>query len=159
VLQIVGGGRWMARLAAAAPLVKGSCRIEVHGLLDRTRYVGLLASCQIGLVLPGLLNRFPLPAVASDYAAAGLAMVLAASGECAEMVTAAEAGLAANDAEPDNFASAIASLATNPPLLSRHRQAARRLAEKSLDREQLSAELVDWLESLATVDGSARGSD
>ncbi|MEY3032626.1 MAG: hypothetical protein RLZZ622_1101 [Planctomycetota bacterium] len=159
VLQVVGGGRWMARLAAAAPLVKGSCRIEVHGLLDRTRYVGLLSSCQIGLVLPGLLNRFPLPAVASDYAAAGLALVLAASGECAEMVTAAEAGLVANDAQPDNLAGMIASLATNPPLLSRHRQAARRLAENSLDRERLSAELADWLESLATVDGSARRSD
>jgi glycosyltransferase involved in cell wall biosynthesis len=74
-------------------------------------------------------------------------------------VTAAEAGLVANDAQPDHLAGVIASLATNPPLLSRHRQAARRLAENSLDRERLSAELADWLESLATVDGSTHRSD
>ena len=155
VLQVVGGGRWMPRLAAAAPLIKGSCSIQPHGLLDRTRYVGLLASCQIGVVLPGLLARFPLPVVASDYAAAGLAVVLAAAGECADMVTAAEAGVVANDPQPDSLAEVIASLAAAPPLLSRHRQAARRLAENSFNRERLSAELVEWLESLAIVDRSA----
>lgn len=159
VLRVVGGGRWMPRLESAAPLVKGVCRIEPHGMVDRTRYVSLLADCQAGLVLPGLLRRFPLPAVASDYAAAGLAVVLAGPGELADMVLAAEAGVVAADAGPETLAAAIAQLAASPPQLSRQRQAARRLAEQSLDRERLAADLVVWLESLATREASAAGGD
>jgi len=158
-LRVVGRGRWMPRLEAAAPLLKGSCRIAVLGPVDRSRYVGLLADCQAGLVLPGLLDRFPLPAVASDYAAAGLAVVLAGAGELADLVTAAEAGVVADDAEPDSLAAAIATLTASAQQLSRHRQAARRLAETRLDRERLAAELVAWLESLASPQPSAGGSN
>lgn len=150
VLHVVGGGRWMPRLASAAPLLKGPCRIEVHGMLDRSRYVSLLSACRVGLVLPGLLDRFPLPAVASDYAAAGLAIVVSSSGELADLVRAAEAGTTAAAAAAENLAEAIAPLAAAPAELSRQRQAARRLAETCFDREQLAANLVRWLESLAS---------
>ena len=149
----------MPRLTAAAPLVKGSCRIEAQGPVDRSRYVSLLADCQAGLVPPCLLARFPLPAVASDYAAAGLAVVMAGSGELADLVTAAEAGVVAADAQPDTLAAAVAPLAASAQQLARHRQAARRLAETKLDRERLAAGLVQWLESLATADASARNRD
>lgn len=149
VLHVIGGGRWMPQLATTAPLVKGCCRIVAHGLIDRSRYVSLLAECQVGLVQPGLLSRFPLPAEAADYAAAGLAIVVAGSGELANMVSVAGAGLVTADASADTWAAALAPLADDPRHLSRLRHAARRLAETSLDRERLAAGVVDWLESLA----------
>ena len=156
-LHVIGGGRWMPKLISVAPLVKGSCRIVAHGMLDRSRYVARLADCQVGLVLPGLLARLPLPAVACDYAAAGLAVVLAGAGELADLVQAAEAGVVVDAADADTLAAAIAGLATATHTISRQRQAARRLAETRLDREQLASDLVTWLEALAAPAVSEAG--
>lgn len=138
----------MQRLTAAAPLVGGSCRIVPHGLLDRSRYVDQLSSCQVGIVLSGLLGQSPLPTVASDYAAAGLSLVVAGAGELAAVVQAAEAGLVGTPPNAETMAEALTVLATSPRTLSEQRQAARRLAETTLDREQLARELVAWLEML-----------
>ena len=149
VLHVIGGGRWMPQLVTAAPLIKGQCNIFAHGLIDRSRYVSLLSECQVGLVQPGLLSRFPLPAEAADYAAAGLAMIVPGSGELADMVSTAGAGLVTHDASAETLAAALAPLADDLRTLSRLRHAARRLAETSLDRERLAAGVVDWLESLA----------
>lgn len=118
-------------------------------MLDRGRYVRLLADCHVGMALPGLLDRDPLPAVASDYAAAGLSVLAANAGELADLIRAAEAGRVVEAADADSLAEAVSHLAAAPHLLSEQRQAARRLAETSLDRERLAAELVQWLESLA----------
>lgn len=149
VLHVIGGGRWMSKLATTAPLITGSCRIESHGLIDRSRYVSLLSNCQVGLLLPGLLQRFPLSAEAADCAAAGLALVVTSQGELAEMVTSEEAGLVPTSATADALADVLAPLADDSRRLSRLRHGARRLAEMRFDRERLAAGVVDWLESLA----------
>ena len=151
IFHVVGGGRWMPRLETAAPLLTGSCQIRCHGRVDRSRYVGLLSDCQAGLVLPGLLNRFPLPVEASDYAAAGLVLFLTQTSELANLVTQADAGMI-TDSTAETIADAIGPLTTDPRQVARFRQSARKLAEVFLDREKLAAKAVTWLESLAEVD-------
>ena len=150
VFHVVGGGRWMPRLETAAPLLTGSCSIQCHGRVDRSRYVGILSECHAALVLPGRLNHFPLPVETSDYAAAGLVLLLTHNGELADMVLRADAGVLTNS-QPEALAAAIAPLATNPQQIARFRQASRKLAETSLDREKLAAKAVVWLESLAEL--------
>ena len=151
IFHVVGGGRWMSRLETAAPLLTGSCQIQCHGRVDRSRYVGLLSDCQAGLVLPGLLSRFPLPVEASDYAAAGLVLFLTQATELADLVRKADAGLI-TDNTADAIASAIGPLTADPRQVARFRQSARKLAEMLLDREKFAAKAVVWLESLAEVD-------
>ena len=150
VFHVVGGGRWMPRLETAAPLLTGSCSIQCHGRVDRSRYVGILSECHAALVLPGRLNHFPLPVETSDYAAAGLVLLLTHNGELADMVLKAHAGIL-TDSLPEELAAAIGPLATDPQQIARFRQASRKLAETFLDREKLAAKAVVWLESLAEL--------
>ena len=151
VFHVIGGGRWMPRLETAAPLLTGSCSIQCHGRVDRSRYVGILSECHAALVLPGRLNHFPLPVETSDYAAAGLVLLLTHNGELADLVLGAHAGVLTNS-QPEALAAAIAPLATDPQQIARFRQASRKLAETFLDREKLAAKAVVWLESLAELD-------
>jgi glycosyltransferase involved in cell wall biosynthesis len=151
VFHVIGGGRWMPRLETAAPLLTGSCSIQCHGRVDRSRYVGILSKCHAALVLPGRLNHFPLPVETSDYAAAGLVLLLTHNGELADLVLGAHAGVLTNS-QPEALAAAIAPLATDPQQIARFRQASRKLAETFLDREKLAAKAVVWLESLAELD-------
>ena len=151
VFHVIGGGRWMPRLETAAPLLTGSCSIQCHGRVDRSRYVGILSECHAALVLPGRLNHFPLPVETSDYAAAGLVLLLTHNGELADLVLGAHAGVLTNS-QPEALAAAIAPLATDPQQIARYRQASRKLAETFLDREKLAAKAVVWLESLAELD-------
>ena len=151
VFHVIGGGRWMPRLETAAPLLTGSCSIQCHGRVDRSRYVCILSECHAALVLPGRLNHFPLPVETSDYAAAGLVLLLTHNGELADLVLGAHAGVLTNS-QPEALAAAIAPLATDPQQIARFRQASRKLAETFLDREKLAAKAVVWLESLAELD-------
>ncbi len=151
VFHVVGGGRWMPRLETAAPLLTGTCSIRCHGRVDRSRYVGILSECHAALVLPGRLNHFPLPVETSDYAAAGLVLLLTHNGELADLVLGAHAGVLTNS-QPEALAAAIAPLATDPQQIARYRQASRKLAETFLDREKLAAKAVVWLESLAELE-------
>ena len=151
VFHVVGGGRWMPRLETAAPLLTGTCSMQCHGRVDRSRYVGILSECHAALVLPGRLNHFPLPVETSDYAAAGLVLLLTHNGELADLVLGAHAGVLTNS-QPEALAAAIAPLATDPQQIARYRQASRKLAETFLDREKLAAKAVVWLESLAELE-------
>ena len=151
VFHIVGGGRWMPRLETAAPLLTGSCSIQCHGRIDRSRYVGILSQCHAALVLPGRLNHFPLPIETSDYAAAGLVLLLTHDGELADLVLEADAGVLA-EPTPEALAAAIGPLSTDPQQIAYFRQASRKLAATSLDREKLAAKAVVWLESLAELE-------
>jgi glycosyltransferase involved in cell wall biosynthesis len=87
----------------------------------------------------------------SDYAAAGLVLLLTHNGELADLVLGAHAGVLTNS-QPEALAAAIAPLATDPQQIARFRQASRKLAETFLDREKLAAKAVVWLESLAELD-------
>jgi len=151
-LHIAGSGRMEAGLRAAAANVAGSCRVRVHGLLDRGACVRLLSECDVGLVLGRPESLVTLPAKACDYAAAGLAIVNPLPGELAELLSEYNGGLPYTAGDADSLARTIASLAADRRQLLQLRQGARRLAEARFDREKTYARFAAWLEGVSRVD-------
>jgi glycosyltransferase involved in cell wall biosynthesis len=147
-IHIAGKGPHEAALRNAAAVAKGSCRIVVYGLLERTAYVDLLARCDVGLVLTKPDSVAAIPAEAFDYAAAGLAIVHGLPGELQQQIDAAEAGLAYISGDPPSLTRAIRTLAEDRTRLATCRQAARHIAETVFDREKITAAYADWLQGL-----------
>jgi glycosyltransferase involved in cell wall biosynthesis len=149
-IHIAGKGPHEAALRNAAAAAKGSCRIVVYGLLERTAYVDLLARCDVGLVLTKPDSVAAIPAEAFDYAAAGLAIVHGLPGDLQQLIDAAEAGLAYTSGDPPSLTRAIRTLAEDRTRLATSRHAARHLAETVFDREKITAAFADWLQGLRT---------
>ncbi|NCX97365.1 MAG: hypothetical protein EBX35_01935 [Planctomycetia bacterium] len=140
-----GTSEAMLRRAAAA---EGSCRLVVHGLLGRRDYVALLGRCQAGLVCVKPESMVALPNKACDYAAAGLALVNSLPGELQTMIDRSGAGVAYTAGDAVSLTAVIAGLAADRKRLAAMRQAARRLAERELDREKTYAAFADWIETI-----------
>ncbi|NDC63907.1 MAG: hypothetical protein EBZ59_08005 [Planctomycetia bacterium] len=149
VIHVAGSGDREASLRRVAASLTGSCRMQVHGLLDRAAYARLLADCDTGIVLAGPEAPPFLPATACDYAAAGLALVHASPGELDRSVEAFRAGISFTAGDAVSLAAAIAALAGDPARLLACRQAARRLAEADFDREKTYSAFAAWMENLA----------
>lgn len=146
-IHVADMGRDEARLRRAAAGLRGSCRLVVHGLLERRAYAELLGSCDVGLVCMRPESRVGVPQMACDYAAAGLAIVSSLPGELEDLVEKHHAGVrAAPDAS--SWAEAVAGLAADRRRLSGLREGARRLAAASFDRETTYARFADWLEAV-----------
>ena len=120
----------------------------VHGLLSRRDYVALLGRCQVGLVCVKPESMVALPNKACDYAAAGLALVNSLPGELQARLDRFAAGVAYTAGDAASLAGAIAGLAADRKRLTSMRQAARRMAERELDREQTYATFADWIETI-----------
>jgi glycosyltransferase involved in cell wall biosynthesis len=146
-IHVAGTGRHEAMLKRAAA-AEGSCRLVVHGLLPRRDYVALLGRCQAGLVCVKPESMVALPNKACDYAAAGLALVNSLPGELQAMLDRFGAGVAYTAGDAASLAAAIASLAADRKRLASMRQAARRMAERELDREKTYATFADWIETI-----------
>ncbi len=149
-IHIAGTGKFEASIRAAAAGISGSCRVIIHGLLDRTAYVRLLSACDVGLVLVKPESLVTVPYKACDYAAAGLAIINSLPGELESLVTSSVAGLKYTAGDAASLARAIASLASNRPLLLNYRQGARRLAEAEFDREKTYSQFAQWIEATAS---------
>jgi len=89
-----------------------------------------------------------LPNKACDYAAAGLALVNSLPGELQAMIDRTGAGVAYTAGDAASLANAIAGLAADRKRLASMRQAARRMAERDLDREKTYAAFADWIETI-----------
>jgi glycosyltransferase involved in cell wall biosynthesis len=89
-----------------------------------------------------------LPNKACDYAAAGLALVNSLPGELQAMIDRSGAGVAYTAGDAVSLAAVIAGLAADRKRLAAMRQAARRLAERELDREKTYAAFADWIETI-----------
>jgi len=146
-IHVAGTGRYEAVLRRAAAAV-GSCQLVVHGLLSRRDYVALLGRCQVGLVCVKPESMVALPNKACDYAAAGLALVNSLPGELQARLDRFAAGVAYTAGDAASLAGAIAGLAADRKRLTSMRQAARRMAERELDREQTYATFADWIETI-----------
>lgn len=158
-IHVAGTGRLEPALRAAAESARGSCRIEMHGLLGRRDYVRLLSQCDVGLVLVKPESLVALPYKACDYAAAGLALVNALPGELEGLVERYRAGVSYTAGRGDSLAAAIAGLARDERRLLELRQGARRLAEAEFDREKTYARFADWLEGLPLETAANRSSE
>jgi len=146
-IHVAGSGRHEETLRRAAAAT-GSCRMVVHGLLPRREYVALLGRCQAGLVCVKPESMVALPNKACDYAAAGLALVNSLPGELQAMIDRTGAGVAYTAGDAASLANAIAGLAADRKRLASMRQAARRMAERDLDREKTYAAFADWIETI-----------
>jgi glycosyltransferase involved in cell wall biosynthesis len=147
-IHVAGTGKLAALLDRAAASATGSCRLAVHGLLDRPEYVRLLSRCEVGLVCVKPESMVAIPYKAYDYAAAGLAIVNSLPGEFGRLITQYEAGVAYTAGDAGSLAAAIASLAADRTRLMATRQAARCLAEREFDREKTYAAFADWIETV-----------
>jgi glycosyltransferase involved in cell wall biosynthesis len=148
VLHVAGTGPLEPMLRAAAAAQRGSCELQVHGLLPRGGYVKLLASCDVGLVLVKPESLVAVPNKAADYAAAGLALVNALPGELAGLIETHAAGVSYAAGDGGSLARAITDLAADRRRLLALRAGARRLAAAAFDRESTYPAFVDWLETL-----------
>ena len=148
VLHVAGTGPLEPMLRAAAAAQRGSCELQVHGLLPRGGYVKLLASCDVGLVLVKPESLVAVPNKAADYAAAGLALVNALPGELAGLIETHAAGVSYAAGDGGSLARASTDLAADRRRLLALRAGARRLAAAAFDRESTYPAFVDWLETL-----------
>jgi glycosyltransferase involved in cell wall biosynthesis len=89
-----------------------------------------------------------MPYKAGDYAAAGLVLVNSLPGELQDMIDRYDAGVGYAAGDAASLAQAITGLASDRRRLFAMRQAARRLAERELDREQTYAAFADWIETI-----------
>jgi hypothetical protein len=132
------------------PGVEGMRQVVLHDRLSRSGYVGLLADCDIGLVLTRKAAAPVIPEAACDFAAAGLAIVHDAPGELADLVAGHDAGVRFDPGDVGGAVRELAGLAADRRRLLAFQDAARRLALAALDRERLYTRFVDWLETLST---------
>ncbi|MFM8635399.1 MAG: glycosyltransferase [Planctomycetia bacterium] len=147
-IHVVGDGQRQAPLRASVASLAGPCRVVMHGALHREAYVDLLARCDAGLVLTRPESVTSIPYEASDYAAAGLAVVSGLPADLDRAIVDQGAGMRYAPGDPTSLAGAIKTLANDRQGLLARRQAARRFAETTLDREKLMNAFADWLESL-----------
>ncbi|MBM4021702.1 MAG: glycosyltransferase family 4 protein [Planctomycetes bacterium] len=147
-IHVIGSGPLEDSLRRAAAVTGGSCRLEVHGSPGRRDYVGLLGRCDVGIVLTRPDAMAVMPAEVCDYAASGLAIVNASPGELAAMLEQHDAGVAYAPGDAVALAKTITALAVDRGGLAAMRQAARRLAERHLDREKTYAAFADWIETI-----------
>jgi glycosyltransferase involved in cell wall biosynthesis len=147
-IHVAGTGSREAALARAAEGGEGSCRVQLHGLLDRAGYVSLLSRCDVGLVCVKPESLVAIPNKAGDFAAAGLAIVSSLPGELESLIEENDAGVRYTAGDPVSLARAIAALASDPRRLAACRAGARRLAAAAFDRERTYQRFADWLETL-----------
>lgn len=145
-LHVAGTGRLEPTLRAAAAEVRGSCRLEVHGLLTADRYRSLLAACDAGLVLVKPESCVAVPYKVCDYAAASLALVNSLPGELTQLVERHNAGLAYTAGDPASLAAAIGRLAADRRLLATLRDGSRGLAAAAFDRDRTYPAFAAWIE-------------
>ena len=148
VLHVAGTGPFEASLRSAAGSLRGSCEMQVHGLLDRTGYMRLLSRCEVGLVLVKPDSLVAVPNKACDYAAASLALVNSLPGELNRLIETHAAGVSYTAGDGGSLARAITGLANDRRALLGMRHAARRLALAEFDRERIYPPFLDWLETL-----------
>ena len=149
VLHVAGTGPLEPMLRTTAASLRGSCTLEVHGLLARADYVRLLGRCDVGLVLVKPESLVAVPYKACDYAAAGLALVNSLPGELAGLIETHTAGVSYVAGDGGSLARAITELAADRRRLLAVRTGARHLAVAAFDRERTYAAFVDWLETLS----------
>jgi glycosyltransferase involved in cell wall biosynthesis len=147
-IHVAGTGRLEPALRRAAAS-GGSCRLEVHGLLPRPAYVGLLQRCDVGLVCVKPESFVAVPYKACDFAAAGLAIVNSLPGELQGLIDEHRAGLPYTAGDAGSLARVIQSLAADRKKLVELQHGARLLAAAEFDRERTYPRFADWLETVS----------
>ena len=134
-----------ARLAAGGP-----ASVRMLGAVPAERVPALYSETDVAVVMLRDLPIFEgaLPTKMLEAMAAARPVVLAARGEAARLVEAAECGVVVAPEDPRALAAALTSLAADPARRTAMGAAGRRIAERDFSRE---AWLSRWLDLLAAA--------
>ncbi|HEX2080277.1 MAG TPA: glycosyltransferase family 4 protein [Longimicrobium sp.] len=124
------------------------------GIADRVGFTGFVdepaaAMRALDVVVHASTQPEPFGLVIAEGMACGRAVVAAAAGGAAEIVTPGHDALAVRPGDVDGLADAIRQLATDPVLRLRLGRAGRDTALRRFDRARLAAELIPLYRSLA----------
>lgn len=106
----------------------------------------LVASADIVLITLKSLITGAVPSKLYEAMASGVPVVLAASGEAADIVREGEAGLVVAPGDTVGLRAAIQTLADDADLRQRLGENGRRVATQHFDRDQIAARFIDFLE-------------
>ncbi len=151
-LLLVGDGKLKDGLVQRAQ-DEGLTNVVFHDNVPKDQIPGLLHGVDVGMQLLANVPAFyygTSPNKFFDYLAAGLPVLNNYPGWVADMVTENDCGIAVPPEHPQAFADALTYLADHPDKRSSMGVAARRLAERQFNRDQLSDQFAEVLEKAAT---------
>ncbi|QTR46415.1 glycosyltransferase family 4 protein [Thiothrix litoralis] len=151
-LVLIGQGKLKPTLQARAQ-AEGLDNIVFHPPVDKQKLAGLMASTDVGLQILSNIPAFyygTSPNKFFDYIAAGLPVLNNYPGWLANMITEYQCGFTVPPDNSETFADALENAAAQRDFLKIMGANARQLAETQFDREQVSAQFVDWLEQSAS---------
>ncbi len=120
--------------------------------VDKEKLSGLMKSSNIGMQLLANVPAFyygTSPNKFFDYLASGLPVITNYPGWVADLINENSCGVSVEADNPEQFAQALISLADNREQLPMMAKAASSLAKEKFDREMLSRQFVQFLESAA----------
>ena len=148
-IVLIGDGREKAKLIERATTQKLD-NVVFHDPVDKQKLTGLFASADIGLQILANVPAFyygTSPNKFFDYISAGLPVLNNYPGWLSDLIKEHSCGYAVAPDDSTAFANALLDAAKNRKALLDMGKNARDLAKSSFDREKLSDQFVDWIES------------
>lgn len=152
-ILLIGQGKLKAKLQQRVA-DEGLDNVVFHDPVNKKRLAGLMASTDIGLQLLANIPAFyygTSPNKFFDYIAAGVPVLNNYPGWLAEIITKTECGYAVAPDDAGAFADALEDAASNKVELKRMGERGRVLADKEFNREILSNQFAEWLETVPST--------
>lgn len=146
-LVLVGDGKLKPELVARKEAERLDSVI-FHEAIPKHKISGLLAGADIGLQCLTNVPAFHFgtsPNKFFDYIAAGLPVLNNYPGWLAQLITESNCGFVVPPDDPEAFADALETAASDPEGLARQGEASLRLAREQFDRDSQGARWVDWV--------------
>lgn len=146
-LVLVGDGKLKRQLQQRAKEMHLD-NVIFHPLVNKTQLAGLMASADVGLQLLANVPAFyygTSPNKFFDYLAAGLPVLNNYPGWLAGIIVDNKCGIVVPAENPAAFADALEAAAADKEQLRSMGENARRLAERSFDRQVLASDWVNWV--------------
>src|SRR5690606_35126317 len=150
IILLVGSGK-LTPLLKKRIVDESLDNVIIHDPVNKEKVAGLMASTDIGLQLLANIPAFyygTSPNKFFDYIAAGLPVLNNYPGWLSDMIKENKCGFSVAPDSPEAFADALEAASADREALRSMGSRARTLAERSFNREELSNQFVDWLESV-----------
>lgn len=148
-ILLIGNGKLKPALQARVHR-DGLDNVVFHEPVIKSRLAGLMLSTDLGMQILANVPAFyhgTSPNKFFDYIAAGLPVLNNYPGWLADMITREDCGFAIPPADPVAFADSLEQAAEDKDRLKKMGANGLELARREFDRENLSNQFVDWLES------------
>ncbi len=163
-ILLIGNGKLKPALQARVEKERLD-NVVFHEPVIKNRLAGLMLSTDLGMQILANVPAFyygTSPNKFFDYIAAGLPVLNNYPGWLADMITATDCGFAVAPEDPVAFADALEQAAGDRGKLKKMGANGLALARREFDREKLSEQFVDWLESACgnrQIDGSSTSTE